>query len=147
MKKGDVFPNSEFCDTIWEPTPNGGDVTFIAYYDKYRRPCKKESSSFTVTAEFRKDGTMVYRETSEVPTLTDKEWEEGQLLKAKDYATEHGWIVKGYGWSDWNELYVRYNSPESLEPVIVMISKYMLQVKVITDLGERNKALKIIKEL
>ena len=145
MKKGDRFPDSELCDTIWGPTSHGGDVTFIAYYDKFRRPCKKEDSAFCITAEFRKDGTMVHRETSDEPWLSDDEWKEGQILHAKDFAIENGWEIKGYAFDEHNDLIIRYSSPNDLEPILVKIGKYLLQKSLITDLSEKNKALKLIK--
>ena len=144
MKKGSTFPDEEFSETIWEFTPNGGDFTIIGYYDKYLRRCHREEAEVFVTAEFRKDGTLVNREVSDFPKLDEHERRKAQLLHAEDFAKENNWTIKDYAYDDRN-LYVRYSDPNRLDYVIVQISVFLTEKKVITDSLEINRIMKIIR--
>ena len=145
MKKGVIFDaDVEGYEYIWEPTPNGGDFTVISYRDKYHRRCKKEDAVSIVTMELKNDGTLVNMEWNDEPALDEGERREGQLLHAEDYAKENNWAIKDYAF-DKSYLFVRYSNPNSFEDVIVRIDNWLFNKIELTELAERNSAMKIIR--
>ena len=55
------FPpeENEFMEIHYHKTPSGGDLSISYFYDKEKRPCRKENMAYMDIVEYKKDGTYL----------------------------------------------------------------------------------------